>query len=603
MNVIDHLFAVIPMLGILILVHELGHFLVAKACGVRVVKFSIGFGAPIGFGQFRLRWMRSGTEYVVGWIPLGGFVRMLGETLPGDEGDLLPVPADVRDDEYLESKPVWQKLSITLAGPLMNLLLPILCLMGILFVGLQRPNATIGMVEANSPAARAGIRAGDRIVSFGGESVGWWDEVLGPIREGSAGQRVLIEVERDGVFERIDVPLASHTTLDRFGGVAETGWIGLGHRRLSSLVGVPGDSSLGATAGLRSGDLVTAVGGVAVEDWEGLRTAHRAAVSRAREQGVRTVVWEVERHSEKIFRPEKDEASSTPGQRGAVGPTRGESRRDALRPAAENLEFEVTAAPDIEKLGLVPAPILVHSVQPGMPAERAGLRSDDLILAVDGVPIGSFASFASLIQTSGGRELAITYSRGGRVGFARLRAEETVVPGIYEIEGMEQKLYRVGIENALSSLPGALSTDRVRNPIHSLPRSVSMSWQMTRNFLEGLGKLFTGEVGTDQLSGPIGIARIARRSLDRGWLDYVTMMMLISINLGILNLMPIPVLDGGQIVIYSIEGIKRSPVSLRSREVAAQVGFALLIVLMGRAFWNDLTPFWSQFVRWLSESP
>jgi regulator of sigma E protease len=238
-----------------------------------------------------------------------------------------------------------------------------------------------------------------------------------------------------------------------------------------------------------------------------------------------------------------------------------------------------------------------------MPAERAGLAPDDLILAVDGNPIGSFASFASLIQTSGGRELAITYSRDGRVGIARVSAEETIVPGPYEIEGMEQKLYRVGIENALSSLAGARSTDRVRNPIRSLPRSVSMSWQMTRDFLEGLGKLFTGEVGTDQLSGPIGIARIARRSLDRGWLDYLSMMMLISINLGILNLLPIPILDGGQALIYSIEGIKRSPVSLRTREIAAQVGFALLVMLMGRAFWNDLTPFWSQFVRWLSESP
>ncbi|MEE8166251.1 MAG: site-2 protease family protein, partial [Myxococcota bacterium] len=355
MNFIDHLFAVIPMLGILILVHELGHFILAKACGVRVLKFSIGFGAPIGFGRFRLRWMRSGTEYVVGWIPLGGFVRMLGETLPGDEGVGPPVPEDVRDDEYLESKPVWQKLSIVFAGPVMNLLLPILCLMGILFVGLERPNTTVGMVEANSPAARAGIRAGDRIVSFGGESVDWWDEVLGPIREGSAGQSVSIEIERDGISERIEVPLASHTTLDRFGGVTETGWIGLGHRRLSSLVGVPGDSSLGAEAGLRSGDLVTAVAGVAVEDWEGLRTAHRAAVSRAREQGGRTVVWKVERHSEKVFRPARDEATSTPSKHGPARRTQGESPRDAPRPAAETLEFEVVAQPDIEKLGLVPA--------------------------------------------------------------------------------------------------------------------------------------------------------------------------------------------------------------------------------------------------------
>jgi regulator of sigma E protease len=601
MGILEHLFAVIPMLGILILVHELGHFLVAKACGVRVLKFSIGFGSPIGFGQFRMRWERSGTEYVVGWIPLGGFVRMLGEPMPGDENFAPLIPDDAREDEFLESKPVWQKLSIVFAGPLMNLLLPILCLMGILWVGLPRPDAVIGMVEANSPAAEAGLRAGDRIVALDGEPVTWWEEVVGPIQEQPPGESLLLEVEREGVRETVPVSVASHTALDRFGNVAETGWIGLGHRRLSALVGVPSESSLAAVAGLRSGDLVRQIGGTPVEDWESVELAYHAALADAEARGVRTIAWQVERHSEQVFGPLPG-SESTPGAptsdpQAAAGPGM------APRPPARTLELELAAAASLVELGLVPAPILVHWVQPGMPAERAGLRTNDLILAVDGEPIGSFESFASLIQTSGGRELALTYSRDGQVEHTRLRAEETVVPGPFEIEGMEQKVYRVGISNALSSLPGSVATDRVRNPIQSLPRSIEMSWRMTSDFIEGLGKLFTGEVGTDQLSGPIGIARIARKSLDRGWLEYVFMMMLISINLGILNLLPIPILDGGQALIYSIEGIKRSPVSLRTREIATQLGFALLVLLMGRAFWNDLTPFWSQFVQWLSESP
>ena len=98
LETIDTLVAVIPMLGILIVAHELGHFLVAKACGVRVLKFSIGFGPPIGFGRLRMRWERGGTEYVIGWIPLGGFVRMLGEPLPGDEDFKAAVPDDARPD-------------------------------------------------------------------------------------------------------------------------------------------------------------------------------------------------------------------------------------------------------------------------------------------------------------------------------------------------------------------------------------------------------------------------------------------------------------------------------------------------------------------------
>nr|MBC8188707.1 site-2 protease family protein [Pseudomonadota bacterium] len=182
MAAIDTLVAVIPMLGILIVAHELGHFLVAKACGVRVLKFSIGFGSPIGFGRFRMRWERGGTEYVIGWIPLGGFVRMLGEPMPGDENFAPPIPDDVQPDEFLETQPVWKKLSIVFAGPAMNLLLPILCLMGILWVGLPRPDAVVGMIEANSPADAAGLQVGDRILSLDGDPVEWWDEVLIPIQ-------------------------------------------------------------------------------------------------------------------------------------------------------------------------------------------------------------------------------------------------------------------------------------------------------------------------------------------------------------------------------------------------------------------------------------
>ena len=182
----------------------------------------------------------------------------------------------------------------------------------------------------------------------------------------------------------------------------------------------------------------------------------------------------------------------------------------------------------------------------------------------------------------------------------RLRAREETVAGPYEIEGMEEKVYQIGLAASVSSLPGARSVQQLRNPLVSLPRAVEMSWQMTTEYLRGLGKLFTGELGVDQLSGPIGIARIARKSLDRGWLDYLSMMMLISINLGILNLLPIPILDGGQAMIYMIEGIKRSPLSMRSREIATSIGFGMLILLMGRAFWNDLTPTWMKFVGWLS---
>ena len=130
-----------------------------------------------------------------------------------------------------------------------------------------------------------------------------------------------------------------------------------------------------------------------------------------------------------------------------------------------------------------------------------------------------------------------------------------------------------------------------------------MTVDMTETFLHGLSKIVMGDVSRKQLAGPIGIAQIAGSAWEAGWQTYLSMMVLISINLGILNLLPIPILDGGQALIYAIEGIKRSPLSMRARELASSVGFSVLVLLMGRAFWNDLTPFWLKFVDWLSSTP
>jgi regulator of sigma E protease len=601
MAVIDTLVAVIPMLGILIVAHELGHFLVAKACGVRVLKFSIGFGAPIGFGRMRLRWERGGTEYVIGWIPLGGFVRMLGEPMPGDENFSPAIPSDARPDEFLESKPVWQKLSIVFAGPAMNLLLPILCLMGILWFGLPRPDAIVGMVEAKSPAAEAGLQVGDRILSLDGTTVAWWDEVLLPIEDRRDSEIVTFEIERDGESRQVEVSVALQTARDRFGSVVDRGWIGVGHRRLAAVVGVPEVTSVAARAGLRSGDLVLAVDDAEVEDWQALGELHAKAVQTSRLAGRSQVAWRVRRELDSLAGRSADpmaDPSSRPADATA-------SPDPALSPDNPEIETEelilsLPAIADLDGLGLLPATILVAYVTPDRPAALAGLQPNDLVLSVDGKSVGSFSSFVSLVQTSGGRELELAYSRAGRVDTLRLRAREETVAGPYDIEGMEEKVYQIGLAAAVSSLPGSRSVQKLRNPLESIPRAAMMSWQMTTEYLQGLGKLFTGEVGTDKLSGPIGIARIARKSLDRGWLDYLSMMMLISINLGILNLLPIPILDGGQAMIYAIEGIKRSPLSMRSREIATSVGFGMLVLLMGRAFWNDLTPTWLKLVGWLS---
>lgn len=560
MSAVDWVIALVLMLGPLVLIHELGHFIVARLCGVRVLKFSIGFGPTIGFGRFKLAWTRSGTEYVVAWFPLGGFVKMLGEI--GDD-DMPPEVADARPDETLRAKPLWQKLAILFAGPAMNLLLPVVVFVGLLAVGLPRPEPVVGLVEPGSPAARAGLLPGDRILDVDGAPVTWWDAVEEDLRE-HPGQAVPIRFERGGRTETVTLDLAARSGLDEFGTVKSIGWSGLGHARLRAVVGVPEAASAAAVAGLHSGDRVTAVGGEPVEDWEQLATRYAAVPAGG------TVPFVVER--------------------GAAD-------------APESVTIDVPAKGSLDALGVVPASVLIARVTPDSPAAKAGLEPGDLLLTVDGAPVGSFASFAELVRTSGGRVLHLTYARAGET------RQVAIAPAMLELDnglGIPEPRYLIGIEAAAATLPGILGKDVERNPLRSVPRAAEMTWDVTRTFLAGLGKLLTGEVSHKQLSGPIGIAEIAHKAIERGFEAYLSMLVLISINLGVLNLLPIPVLDGGQALLFTIEGVKRSPVSLRTREIVQQLGVTVLVLLMGLAFWNDLSRHlarhWSTLVDWLRQS-
>jgi regulator of sigma E protease len=556
MALLDYLVAFIPMLGILIFVHELGHFAVAKACGVRVLKFSLGFGPPIGIGNFRLRWERSGTEYVIAWIPLGGFVKMLGEELEiqGEQPD--PVTIDARPDEYLDAKPTWQKLSISVAGPAMNLVFPVAVFVVALMLGMPRPTPVIGTVDAGSPAALAGLETGDRIVSIDGNAMRFWDDVDEHVRAVHEGS-LQVTALRDGEEFAVSVPVVARSGLDRLGRSVQRGWIGVQNTRLQPLVGVPHSDSPAARAGLRSGDLVVRVGEREVGDWNELVAAVEA---------------------------------------GAGAPLLVSVKRGVDK--EEPLELTLPAAAGLDALGIVPATVLVAEVSLDSAAHDAGLLPGDLLLEVDGRSIGSFGSFAEVVRSSEGRELQLTYARQGALTTVGIAPRLVTRKGAFA--GIEEELFQIGVAPYTGSLPGEYETEKYSNPIAAIPRATELTIGITKDFLSGLGMLLTGEVDAKSLTGPIGIAQIARQSLDMGWISYFGMMMVISINLGILNLLPIPVLDGGQMLIYTVEGIKRSPISMRSRELVQSFGLVVLVMLMGLALWNDIARNWSDFVDWIT---
>ncbi len=580
-----YVIAVVVLLGVLIFFHELGHFVVAKACGVRVLKFCLGIGSPIGFGRYRLAWTHGHTEYAIAWFPLGGFVKMLGEN-PEDagEGEVQASP-----EETLGAKPTWQKLAIFFAGPAMNLILPVFFFLALMAIGEDRPLPVVGMVELGSPAERAGLAPGDRILALAGEPVAWWDAFDDRVRE-LPNQQLPLEIERNG--ERLTLPLeiGARSEIDPFQQVSQVGFAGLAHRRLRAVVGVPATDSPAARAGLRSGDLVTSVGGEKIEDWEGFARAYAAAAGEFQIEVERVVAADA---SGAAGAAPAASAEGTAPAAGAVDPAAGSE------PALEKLLLRIPARGDIAALGVIPANVLISGVAEGSPAEQAGLLAGDLILEVGGAPIGSFASFAEHVRASQGKPLALRVARRGEL--LALDVAPRMEDAPTGIGSIKEERYQVGVQSQQNTLPGALGVDRERNPLKALPRAFARTGAEVAAIVVGISHFFTGNVSPKQLAGPIGIAEIAGTALQIGWQAYLHVMIAISINLGVLNLLPIPVLDGGQAVMTMVEALRRSPLSQRARELFQSVGVTLLLFLMGLAFWNDLSRHWANLLGLLKQ--
>jgi regulator of sigma E protease len=244
--------------------------------------------------------------------------------------------------------------------------------------------------------------------------------------------------------------------------------------------------------------------------------------------------------------------------------------------------------------------VLIAQVGEDSPAADAGLRIGDLIHSVDGVPISSFDTFAALVRVSAGQTLDLVVVRDAEK--IEIPVTPTLVPTDLAGIGVEVPRYRIGIVgNNLLSVAGSTRINQILNPLVSIPKATMWTIKITQAFMRGLGKLISGDVPTSQIAGPIGIAEYAGAALERGWMHFLQFLVLISINLGILNLLPIPVLDGGQAVVFIIEGVRRAPLSVRTRGFVQQIGVTMLLMIMGLAFWNDISRNWSRVIDWLTE--
>jgi regulator of sigma E protease len=429
--------AVGVILGFMILIHEFGHFAVAKLLGVRVEQFAIGFGKRL-FG-FR----RGDTDYRLNALPLGGYVKMSGEN-PMDERSGDP-------GEFM-SHPRWHRFLIAIAGPAMNIMFAVGMLTCVYMVHYEYPAvldepAVIGWVLQDTPAARAGIQVGDRIVRIDGIQNPTWEQV--------------IPREALNPNQPLDVTLE------------------------------------------RGGQLLT-----------------------------KTIVPE----------------AIGPNQMGSAGWEPKES------------SFPIT------------------ELEPGMPAEKAGMQLGDEIISVDGQPITGLQAMIESLKRSKDKPIEIVVRRNWHL------LAFTVTPVLSDIKGdlKGDQRYRVGIGSApmkVSSLPLAAA----------FRRSVEQNKQGSLLILELVQKMVQRKISIRSIEGPIGIGRAAGQAASKkGWTPLLELAAVVSLNLGIFNLLPIPIMDGGVILLLFVESIIRRDISLRIKERIYQAAFVFLVLFAVMVIYNDV---------------
>ncbi len=559
--ILQNLHWAIIFIGALVFFHELGHFLVAKACGIKVLRFSFGFGPKL-FG-----FVRGDTEYRVSALPLGGYVKMLGD-VPGVDLEA--------DDEprAFSNKPLWQRTLVVVAGPAFNFALAFLVYWGINLGPQTFLDTRLGVVTQGEPAWEAGVRPGDRLVAIDGERVGDWEDLRERI-SAKAGVEILFTVERDGTERDLAVVPREHQELDLFKDVRTRGHVGISPYYVKPVVGVADTESPAAAAGLQTGDRVAEVNGTAVASWHELRALVAGTPDG---EPVRLVVEreslgdqaDVERRSFEIVPGEHPESLDT-GLFSAADTTGGYT-------------------------GLVSKESLVANVDDGTPAAKIGLRPGDRFLRLaiekDGrrveKNIGAWSIDRGTFHGVDARSnFVLTFQRGREVVSRELRLTETTEKDEFK---NEHRRMVFGAFNA-DDMVDTYKLERSVGPIEAARLSGGQVAVAAGAIGTGLWKLVNREVPADSVGGPIMLFQIAAKSAERGLRSYMGMLALVSVMLGLLNLLPVPVLDGGHLIMFGIEAVRRRPPSLRFRELANLVGLVLLISLMVFAFRNDIVRF------------
>jgi len=452
----QYIIAFVVAIAVLVTVHELGHYLVARLCGVKVLRFSLGFGRIVK--SWRIG--PDQTEWAISAIPLGGYVKMLGER--GDD----EVPAADKGRAF-NHQVLYKRSLIVLAGPVANLLLASVIYWGFACAGTKDLPAVVSDVSPQSAFARAGVEPGDRIVGVGGQSVsGWTDFKMQIVDQAVGGQAATLSVDRGGV----------------------------------PVEGLSLDTS-----------------GVVLDE-----TA-----------------------PDPLFQ---------------------------LGAGSVALNFDI--------------PAVIDGFQDQSPAAQAGLKAGDVIVAVDGRKIANLGVLVRIVSASAGKTLQVNVLRKGQpYAFA-----------VRPLQDAKSKQFMLGVK--CKPDPGAFEAAYSRVAIDvrygladGLAHGVRQTWDMSLFSLKAMWRIVTGHISMRNVSGPVTIADYAGKSASAGLGAYLQFLALISVSIGVLNLLPIPILDGGHLLYHAAEFVRGKPLPERIEEYGQRVGMALLAGMMALAFFNDFNRF------------
>jgi len=447
---VGYILPFVVLLTVLVFVHEMGHYLVARWNGVRVEVFSVGFGPELrGWTD------RNGTRWKLSALPFGGYVKFYGDANAASAPDV-QAAAQMTEAERAGSfqhKSVGRRAAIVAAGPAANIVYAIVVL-ALLFMtfGQRVTPPEIGRVLPNGPGAEAGLRPGDVVQAIDGRSITRFEEVL------------------EEAFLNPDRPLAFEVRRD---------------------------------------------GGV-----EALTVTPRGT-----------------------FNPQVEGGKRRFGELGVL----------SSNPAG------------------------VGQVRPDSPAAAAGLREGDLIVAVDGMAVDSFEALQDLVAASGGRTLQLGIERAGE----RLAVPVTPQRQVIQTANGEEERWLMGIQRPERPL--------VRHgPVAAFGEASVAAYDMVVRTAQYIGQMVAGSRGTEDLGGPLRIAQVSGQAAQVGLEQFVLLSVLLSLNLGLINLLPVPVLDGGHLLLYAFEAARGRPLTERMQEYAFRFGLAVILTLTVFATWNDL---------------